>query len=107
MKVTERLAAEKDDDLEIKVELKETVAKDKKYWQYQATFPGCDGVNKRSYKSFFNTIGLYSKEDWDDWIEVSEMLGLPMSADGVMDDFELAMSTDVDGSVEITCVGNE
>ena len=94
-----------EEDLTIGVDLRESRAGQDCSWQFSATFPGCEKQNSRSFKSFFNTIGLFSKQDWDEWILVSQMLGLTFSPAGHMDDLEVAMSTDVDGEVQVTCIG--
>ena len=107
IKVTECLSKVKSDeeDLDIEVDLRESKAGEECSWQYSATFPGCEKQNRNSFKSFFNTIGLFSKQDWDEWILVSQMLGLSFSPGGQKDDLEIAMSTNVDGKVKVTCIG--
>ena len=89
LRVTEQQFKGKDDgdeELVIKIDMKESLVGDNYAWQYEATFPGSDKVNRSSYKSFFNTIGLYCKEDWDAWLMMSQLFNLPLSVDGIEDE---------------------
>ena len=68
IKVTECLYKVESDeeDLDIEVDLRESKAGEECSWQYSATFPGCETQNRHYFKSFFNTNGLFSKQDWDE-----------------------------------------
>ena len=104
-------ARKNDEDLwtevnfEIEIQLEEAKIGQEHSWQLNVSFPASDKVRSCSYGSFFNTLGFYSKEDWDDWVKISQTLSLPLSAGGHRDDFELAWNKDGNGKEEIICVG--
>ena len=100
-----------DDDLgtevnfEIEIQLEEAKIDQEHSWQLKVSFPASDKSRSRSHGSFFNTLGVYSKEDWEDWVKISKILSLPLSVSGHRDDFELAWSKDGNGKEEIVCIG--
>ena len=109
--ISAETAARNDDleteiNLEIEVNLVEAKVGQEHSWQMNVTFPASDIANRCSYGSFFNTLGLYSKEEWDDWVQISHYLSIPLSAEGLRDDFEIAFSKDGNGKEEIICVGS-
>ena len=92
-------------NFEIEVQLEEAKIGQEHSWQLNVSFPASDKARSCSYGSFFNTLGFYSKQDWNDWVKISQILSLPLSAGGHRDDFELAWNKDGNGKEEIICVG--
>ena len=58
---------DEDQDKEVVLELNQMEATNGKDFSWQWNVWQCGNKStKCSYKSFFNTLGLYSREDWDD-----------------------------------------
>ena len=92
-------------NFEIEVQLEEAKIGQEHSWQLNVSFPASDKARSCSYGSFFNTLGFYSKQDWNDWVKISQILSLPLSAGGHRDEFELAWNRDGKGKEEIICIG--
>ena len=110
--ISARNNADEDDDdhgtevnFEIEVQLEEAKIGQEHSWQLNVSFPASDKARSSSFGSFFNTLGFYCKEDWNDWVKISQTLSLPLSAGGHRDDFELAWNKDGNGKEEIICIG--
>ena len=76
------------------------------FWKFEAVFPNIEKSKTSSYQQFYNSLGLYSLEDWNDWMLVSRMLGMSFRADASNDGFELAVVQDPNGTEKVICVGN-
>ena len=59
--------------------------------EFSVTFPSSGRKNNCSYETFYNSLGFQSREEWDEWIEISRCLQLPVTADGSCDSFEVAI----------------
>ena len=95
-----------DDCVVIEVNQEEKIQGDSFFWQYEATFPNTDKSKSSSYQSFYNSLGLQSQQDWDDWILASEVLKLPFAVDGAKDQVEIAVSKNGNGDERIICIGS-
>ena len=76
------------------------------YWQLESSFPVTDRTKSSSYTQFYSSLGLYSREDWDDWMEVSKMLNMNITEDNtVSEGFEVAVITEANGDETVLCAG--
>ena len=87
----------------IGVEQKEEKYGDNYFWQYEVSFPK---TKKSKYLSFYNSLGLYSKEDWDAWLLTSKLLHLPVPSDGSQDGFEIAVIGVNNGEERVVVAGS-
>ena len=95
-----------DDEMVVSVHTEEKLYGENLYWKYEAKIPEPDRVRSASGVSFYNSLGFSSKDEWDEWMMVSEMLKLPYSADGSDEGFEFAITKEENGDETIVCVGS-
>ena len=105
--VIDNTVSEGSEDLvSINIDQVEAKCDENYYWEVTATFPNSEKRYSSSYEEFYNTLGLHTKEQWDDWILVSKMLGLPISADGSNNELEMAITKHANGEESIVCAGS-
>ena len=97
-----------DADIQLFINWNEILPKSKctSAWEFSVTFPSSDRKNNCSYETFYNSLGFQSREEWDEWIEISRCLQLPVTADGSCDSFEVAIVKDGKGHEEILIAGS-
>ena len=77
------------------------------FWKFEASFPNTEAFRSCSYQQFFSSLGLNSKEEWEDWLLVSKMLNLSIKADGSNDGFEVAVTKQGNGDEMVVCAGSQ
>ena len=77
------------------------------FWKFGASFPNTEKFRSCSYQQFFSSLGLNSKEEWEDWLLVSKMLNLSIKADGSNDGFEVAVTKQGNGDETVVCAGSQ
>ena len=95
-----------EDEVQVEIIQKEEKHGGNFFWKFEATFPNTEKSNQSSYQLFYNSLGLYSQEDWEDWMLVSRMLSMSLKADASNDGFELAVVQLPNGSEKVICEGN-
>ena len=95
-----------DEEVVIEINQKEEKNGENFFWEFEVSFPNTEKSNSSSYSMFHNSLGLYSKEDWDDWMLSSKMLNMSIRADGSNDGFEVALLQQPSGGDKVMCVGN-
>ena len=96
-----------DDEETIEVHLKESLATSGSgaSWQMNVLVPSSDsGDTSSSDGTFFNTLGLNTREEWEEYWEVARLL--PLSG-GVEDSMEVAVVKAGDGKEEIIVAGSD
>ena len=74
-------------------------------WQMSVMVPSLDsGVKSSSQSTFFNTLGLNTREEWEEYWEVARLL--PLSG-GAEDSMEVAVAKAGDGMEEIIVAGSD
>ena len=96
-----------DEEVVIEITQKEEKNGENFFWEFEASFPNTEKSNSSSYRLFNNSLGLYSKEDWDDWVLASKMLNMSIRADGSNDGFEIALLQEPTGEDKVICVGSK
>ena len=94
---------EENDEVLLQVCQKEVKIGGDFFWEYNVLVPG---TSQADYGSFFNTLGFSTKEDWDDWMLVSQMMSLSVSAGSDPTGLEMAFRVTDSGLEEIICVGS-
>ena len=97
-----RLNANVDLEVVIKINQKEVKCGGNYFWEFEACFPATENTSS----SFNNSLELPSVDDWTAWILVSQLLGLPVAADGTKNGFEIAVIEEENRDDRIICVGS-
>ena len=96
------------DDVRLFISWRESKHRDQitSAYEFAVSFPAVEKKNNCSYETFFNTLGFQSREEWDEWIEISRCLKIPVTADGSPNSFEVAVCKNGEGYEEILIAGN-
>ena len=95
-----------EDEVIIDISHDEVRAGDNYYWQTETSFPPTEMSYSRSYEKFYSSLGVTSEDDWNAWIDMSKILGIPVSSDGSRDGFEIAIIEGATGQQRVLCAGS-
>ena len=108
MKLSSPQSEQENDGGEVMIEVRDEEKRlgENFFWKYEATLPNLDRAKSSSFGNFYNSLGLLNQGDWNDWMQVSEMLGLPYSVDGSHSGMEIAVVKNGTGDEKVECVGS-